>query len=139
MKIEKTAKYENYFKNYLLYYPFQGEHVVDWWPSGNYEINIRFDNGKVFFYNDLTGYSGPVKRFDGISEIRQGEWTIRFAQRFTRALDEHNLTQKMLSERTGITEANLSLYSNGRAIPSAMTLSKLAKAIGCSADELLPL
>lgn len=139
MKIEKTAKYENYFKNYLLYYPFQREHVVDWWPSGNYEINMRLDNGKVIFYNYLTGYSGPVERFDDISDIRLDEWKIRFAKRFKRALDEYNLTQKMLSERTGITEANLSLYSNGRAIPSAMTLSKLAKAIGCSADELLPL
>ena len=139
MKIKKSAKYENYFKNYLLYFPFQGEHIIEWWPSGNYQITIQFDNGELFFYNNLTGYSGPVKRFDEVSEITLGEWKMRFAQRFMRALEEHNLTQRMLSERTGITESNLSLYSNGRAVPSAMTISKLAKAIGCSADDLLPL
>ena len=41
---------------------------------------------------------------------------------------EHNLTQKELSELTGITQSDLSKIENGNANPSIKTLQKLAKA-----------
>ena len=43
---------------------------------------------------------------------------------------EKNLTQKQLSELTGITQADLSKIENGNANPSFNTLLKLAKGLG---------
>jgi len=45
-------------------------------------------------------------------------------------LHKANLTQKELSELTGITQADLSKIENGNANPSLNTLLKLAKGLG---------
>ena len=41
------------------------------------------------------------------------------------------LTQKELSERTGIAQANISKLENGNANPSIKTLKRLASGLGC--------
>lgn len=46
------------------------------------------------------------------------------------ARKEKNLTQKELSEFTGITQADLSKIENGNTNPSMNTLLKLAKGLG---------
>ena len=46
------------------------------------------------------------------------------------ARKEKNLTQKELSQLTGITQADLSKIENGNANPSLNTLLKLAKGLG---------
>lgn len=46
------------------------------------------------------------------------------------ARKEKNLTQKELSQLTGITQADLSKIENGNANPSQSTLLKLAKGLG---------
>lgn len=46
------------------------------------------------------------------------------------ARKEKNLTQKELSELTGITQADLSKIENGNANPSLNTLLKIAKGLG---------
>ena len=46
------------------------------------------------------------------------------------ARKEKNLTQKELSELTGITQADLTIIENGNANPSLNTLLKLANGLG---------
>ena len=43
---------------------------------------------------------------------------------------EEGLTQKELSERSGITQADISRLENGNANPSIRTLQRLANAMG---------
>lgn len=45
-------------------------------------------------------------------------------------MPEKNLTQKELSQLSGITQADLSKIENGNANPSLNTLLKLAKGLG---------
>lgn len=42
-----------------------------------------------------------------------------------------NMTQKELSERTGITQADISRIENGTRNPSLSMLNRLAKGLGC--------
>ena len=42
-----------------------------------------------------------------------------------------NMTQKELSERTGITQADISRIENGTRNPSLYMLKRLAKGLGC--------
>ena len=46
--------------------------------------------------------------------------------------DEQALTQKQLSEMTGITQADISRFENGTGNPSLRTLKRLAEGLGMS-------
>jgi transcriptional regulator with XRE-family HTH domain len=46
------------------------------------------------------------------------------------------ITQKDLATKLGITNAMLSRYIHGTAVPSAAKLHRIAKALGCTMDEL---
>ena len=46
--------------------------------------------------------------------------------------DEQALTQKQLSEMTGITQADISRFENGTGNPSLRTLKRLAEGLGIS-------
>ena len=47
-----------------------------------------------------------------------------------KSLDEQNLTQFDLAERTGIRQSNISRIEKGQAMPSITTLSKIAHGLG---------
>ena len=47
-----------------------------------------------------------------------------------KARNEQNLTQSELAERTGIRQSNISRIEKGQALPSILTLSKIAHALG---------
>lgn len=57
--------------------------------------------------------------------------------RIKEMLDEKNITQKQLSEITGITESAISHYIKGDRVPRGSNLVKIAKALGTTADDLL--
>ena len=47
------------------------------------------------------------------------------------------MTQDNLSKLTGIGQPLLSLYTQGKSLPSAQKVSAIAKAIGCSVNDLI--
>lgn len=48
-----------------------------------------------------------------------------------------NMTQEQLSERTGISQANMSRYERGERKLTLENAAKIANALGCTVDELL--
>ncbi len=46
------------------------------------------------------------------------------------------ITQSELARLLGVTQANISAWENGTALPSASKLPELAKALNCTIDEL---
>lgn len=57
--------------------------------------------------------------------------------RIKEMLCEKNISQKQLSEMTGITESAISHYIKGDRVPRGTNLIKIAKALGTTADDLL--
>lgn len=57
--------------------------------------------------------------------------------RIKEMLIEKNISQKRLSEMTGITESAISHYIKGDRVPRGTNLVKIAKALGTTADDLL--
>ena len=57
--------------------------------------------------------------------------------RIKEILSEKNITQKQLSEMTGITQSAISHYMNGDRVPRGTNLLKIARALGTTADDLL--
>lgn len=59
------------------------------------------------------------------------------AYRIKEMLVQKNITQKQLSELTGITESAISHYIKGDRVPRGTNLIKIAKSLGITADDLL--
>ena len=57
--------------------------------------------------------------------------------RIKEMIREKNISQKRLSEMTGITESAISHYIRGDRVPRGTNLVKIAKALGTTADDLL--
>ena len=62
-----------------------------------------------------------------------------FATRLRNILDKRKITQKALSEQTGISRTSIGYYVNGTNVPDALGLAKIAKSLNVSADYLLGL
>lgn len=60
-----------------------------------------------------------------------------FMEKLNQTLQKQNITQKQLSELTGITEQSISRYTNGSRTPGALELIKIANALDVSIDYLL--
>ena len=58
-----------------------------------------------------------------------------FSSNLQRVLNDKNVSQRKLSEDTGISEVSISRYLNGKRIPSFYTIEKIALALKCSTDE----
>jgi transcriptional regulator with XRE-family HTH domain len=61
-----------------------------------------------------------------------------FGQRLRKKMLEKGMHHAELARRADLPRNNVSTYINGRSFPSEISLNKLAKALGCTADELLP-
>lgn len=57
--------------------------------------------------------------------------------RIKEMLNEKNISQKQLSEVTGITESAISHYIKGDRVPRGTNLVKIARALGTTTDDLL--
>lgn len=53
------------------------------------------------------------------------------------ALDRAGMSQRQLALRSGMDEAQVSKYVHDRAEPKAISLARLARALGCTTDSLL--
>ena len=60
-----------------------------------------------------------------------------FSEKVQKIMNEHNLSQKQLSEMTHISEASLSRYISGRLEPRIDVVLSIAKALGVEPTELL--
>ena len=65
------------------------------------------------------------------------EWIKIFGQNLDEMLIEANMTQRELAEDTGLTEATISRYINGRRMPTVRALVNIAYSLNCSFDELM--
>lgn len=59
-----------------------------------------------------------------------------FSSRLVQAMNVNHLTQKDLEEMTKIRQTSISEYKNGKTIPSADALMRLANALGVTMDWL---
>ena len=60
-----------------------------------------------------------------------------FKERLAKLLNELHMTQRVLAERIGITEASLSRYLNEGRVPHAEVVANMATALGTTSDYLL--
>ena len=73
--------------------------------------NVKFEDEKIV----------EIQEYDILSEVRE---------LLLRTRNELEISQKELSEKTGISQANISKIESGRSVPSLPVLKRLADGFG---------
>lgn len=79
-------------------------------------------------FNDFLNEQLKDPEFKAEYDALEPEFAV--IEAIMRARAETGLTQKQLSERTGISQADISRIENGTANPSLSTLQRLAQGMG---------
>lgn len=67
----------------------------------------------------------------------EAEWSLYFGRNLQRMLHIHHITQQELARRMGSTDAMISRYIHGDAVPSTYKACQIAQAIGCEVSDLI--
>lgn len=96
--------------------------------------------GKFMSTNFRHALSEEMKNPDFVSAWNELEPEFQIINAMLDARKERNLTQKQLSELTGIAQADISKLENGTANPSVKTLQRLANGMGMAVKiEFVPM
>lgn len=123
------------FDDVKLYFPSVAERTKKWWIRGKYEVVLELENGDLMSYYELENTMRRLPRPD--EDISEERWRKEFGIRFRRLRLLSGKSQLEISKETGVPTSRISEYANGKRTPSFYTASKLAKALGCSVDELI--
>lgn len=130
--------WQSIFDEFVFMYPGMGSEVEDWYPSGQFEITVKLSDGAKLRYH----YLEKTFRFIHIENDNnptEEEWLREFSRRLTKKMSYAYMTQEKLAELTGISTSTLSKYMNGKSIPSAYNMRRIARALKCSSAELTEL
>lgn len=104
------------------------EELNDW------DLLITFKSGRKVLYDIYTGYYKNVY-YENINELTEEQERKEFAYRLRSLMGRKWITQEQLAETVGLTQVMISKYVRGEAIPSAIVLRKISKALDCSMDD----
>ena len=104
-------------------------------PYGISEFLITLNDGrKLIFDRDDNSIH---KLFDRNSDISDEDFKKEFARRLRRRLWHTSMNQEELAERIEISQAQISKYLNGKALPSFLIMDKLARILKCKIDDFM--
>ena len=69
--------------------------------------------------------------------MNESEWLLYFSDNLYDMMQERKVTQRELSEMTGLAESTISKYINGTNMPKAASIVNIAIALDCTTDELI--
>ena len=135
----KKAKdyWSSVFDDFASRRPDMAEDVVDWYPSGQYEIVVKLRSGKRYIYDwRLQLVYRLIEKYDE-EDVTEEMWRKKFRFKLCDKMRRMCVNQYELSIRSGITNVTISKYMNGKATPSAYNLERIARALECSVSELI--
>lgn len=65
------------------------------------------------------------------------DWVEEFSNNLRAVMREEKITQRQLANKSGMSQADISRYINGKQIPSCRAIINLAYALHCSTDDLI--
>lgn len=124
---------DSVYREFEMYFPSVAEKVVEWHRGISYEIIVTTSDGEMYSYYMIhkTLRKLPTDEMLGLEVVCRKEFGIRLS----RLMCNKNITQAELSEKTGITQSNISNYISGKKTPSFFTVDKIARAMNCSTDD----
>lgn len=125
-------RYNHVFEDFKRYNAISFP-IVDWRQVGPCEIVVRFEDGYRVHYSSRTHCFTPM--YDMLS-MNDDDWKWQFSMRLLVQMQTARMTQEKMAEETGLSQATISNYMNGRRVPDAIALNKIVRALGCSVTDL---
>lgn len=126
---------ERLINNFKLWFPATAEKAIEFEIEGDLLI-ATLNDGTTVCYDDMFNSISTIKS-DGDEELTDLQIRREFSRRVYRKMLRQGISQKELSEITGLSEVSLSNYLNRKSAPGLQAIYKIAKALNCSADELI--
>lgn len=129
--MQALSKHE--MRSLKMYFPWLLEQAVGYFKNNSYEITVKLDDGSYVLINkrDHSFRNLPLDS-NGMTDE---EFRREFGRRLENTMYHKRISQIELSQRSGIPQPVISNYIRGLVMPSFVKVDKLAKALGCSADE----
>lgn len=124
---------EQLFDIFVRYNPIS-QPIVSYREIDRDQLIVKFEDSTTLIFDA----SNKSFRFlpSNSQELTEDQCRREFGERLRKILFYKQLTQTDLSEMTGIPQCSISKYITGSATPSFYTVDRIAKALGCSADDL---
>lgn len=121
-------------KGFRMTYPDIAERMVSCEESGKWDYIIETNDGETYIYDCLDD---SIMRVPTDSRgMTETEFKKESGRRLRRMMRRRQITEGELADLTGISQVMISRYVTGRSAPSFFNISKIAKALECSTDEL---
>lgn len=125
---------DDIIRRFSMYFPSIHKRAVEMHYNKYMTLFVRTDDGQAFIYDDLDHFIRKLP--DNKDEMTEDEFKREFAHRLRRLMRVKGVTQEVLSERTGLSQAAISRYISGSRIPNLYAIDKIARALRCTVDEL---
>lgn len=103
--------------------------IIEHYEINEWELFVRLKNGDQFIYDSFYN----VIKFDSYGhELTDEEEFKEFKRNLKKMMDRRFMTQEELADKIGIDRKTINRYINGKRIPDAIVLRKIAKALNCS-------
>lgn len=112
--------------------------MESWEEYDDMSVLVRTTDGKEYFFDAFEDYARLIKRFEHADELTDEEWRRGFSYFLDREIMNSGMRRYEVAEQAGITETMLSRYLSCKAVPSSIILQRLADAIGCDVNDILP-
>lgn len=119
---------------FKTYFPSLSRSMVKFKRLNTRELLVKFNDGSGAVF-DMFEHS--IRWMPDDSEnMTEQQCRKEFGLRLRKIMEIKGMTQDDLSRKTGIAQPILSNYIKGKNSPSFYRVDKIAKALGCSADDL---
>lgn len=135
-KQKQNDWYEHVYDEFLLYYGNVYKDVTHYYPSGLVSIVVVLRDGTRVEYNSHGNSICILDEWNDDS-LDEEDFRKHFARALNRRMEAACYNSVGLSEVTGISQNMISKYSRGVSIPNIFNIRRIAKALGCSASELI--
>lgn len=132
--MDKNVLFENLLIGFEMEEPYLFEQMVNATHTGQSELTIELDDGRVVIYDELMGSTRflPLDR----NNMTDDEYKTEFSLRLNKLMRLRGFTQTTLAEATGCTQPQISNYMRGTAVPGYYKVVRIAKVLNCSLDDL---
>ena len=113
-------------------YPFLCREADDIKELNSEEIVIKTTHNNFYIFNENEN---TILRVPLNEDPDEYIFRRQFGKGIRRMMNNRGLTQRDLSELTGLRQPQLSGYINGRNLPPPYVLEKLAKVLKCKVDD----
>ena len=130
----KEKHYKHVYEGFKMNHHYEESDIEDWWPIGANAIIVQMRDGTKLEYHHMLKTLRQVPEYNGSEE----EWRREFSRRLSFEMYERGFDQTYLAEKSGISQVSISNYIKRKTTPSAYAVDRMARALGCYMDDLLP-